>query len=66
MELDEDLRDVIRTAIRGHASPRHVPDDIIAAPGIPHARTGKKLEVPVKRLLRGDDPPSIDLPDLLV
>ncbi|MBB4919320.1 acetoacetate--CoA ligase [Streptosporangium saharense] len=71
VELDEELRDVIRAAIRTHASPRHVPDDIIAAPGIPHTRTGKKLEVPVKRLLRGDDPASvvdpasIDRPDLL-
>ncbi|MEV7009201.1 acetoacetate--CoA ligase [Streptosporangium sp. NPDC051022] len=71
VEMDDELRDAIRAAIRTHASPRHVPDDIIAAPGIPHTRTGKKLEVPVKRLLRGDDPAnvvdpaSIDRPDLL-
>ncbi|GII82299.1 acetoacetyl-CoA synthetase [Sphaerisporangium siamense] len=71
VELDEPLRDAIRAAIRTHASPRHVPDDIIAAPGIPHTRTGKKLEVPVKRILRGDDltsvvdPAGIDRPDLL-
>ncbi|MFF5225402.1 hypothetical protein [Dactylosporangium sp. NPDC000521] len=35
------------------APPRHVPDDVIAVPAIPHARTGKKLEVPVKRLIQG-------------
>ncbi len=69
--LDEPLRERIRDAIRTSASPRHVPDEIIAAPGIPHTRTGKKLEVPVKRLLRGDDPSraldsgSIDDPSLV-
>lgn len=45
------IRDTIRIAL----SPRYVPDDIIAVSRIPHTRTGKKLEVPVKRLLLGDD-----------
>ena len=49
-------RDRIRAAIREHASPRHVPDAILLAPGIPHTRTGKKLEVPVKRILLGMPP----------
>ncbi|MCS7478490.1 acetoacetate--CoA ligase [Umezawaea endophytica] len=53
VELDQALKDRIAEAIRVHASPRHVPDAVIAAPGIPHTRTGKKLEVPVKRLLQG-------------
>lgn len=51
--LDDALREKIREAIRNGASPRHVPDEILEVPGIPHARTGKKLEVPVKRLLQG-------------
>ncbi|MDJ0396406.1 acetoacetate--CoA ligase [Rhodococcus sp. G-MC3] len=51
--LDEVLRGRITAAIRTHASPRHVPDEIISVPAIPHTRTGKKLEVPVKRLLQG-------------
>lgn len=51
--LDDALVDRIRTAIREQASPRHVPDEVIAVPGIPHTRTGKKLEVPVKRILQG-------------
>jgi acetoacetyl-CoA synthetase len=51
--LDQPLKDRIATAIRTHASPRHVPDVITAVPGIPHTRTGKKLEVPIKRLLQG-------------
>ncbi|MET9198833.1 acetoacetate--CoA ligase [Gordonia sp. NPDC003585] len=51
--LDDDLRARIAGAIGIGASPRHVPDDIIAVPAIPHTRTGKKLEVPVKRLIQG-------------
>jgi acetoacetyl-CoA synthetase len=71
IELDDALRSRIVAAIREGASPRHVPDEIIAAPGIPHTRTGKKLEVPVKRMLQGQDPAavvdprSVDDPDLL-
>jgi acetoacetyl-CoA synthetase len=30
-----------------------VPDEIIAVPGVPHTLTGKRIEVPVKRLLQG-------------
>lgn len=51
--LDGALRQRIVDAIRTQASPRHVPDDIIEVPAIPHTRTGKKLEVPVKRLIQG-------------
>jgi acetoacetyl-CoA synthetase len=51
--LDDELSDAIVTSIRTHASPRHVPDEIIQVRGIPHTRTGKKLEVPLKRILQG-------------
>ncbi|MBU3752046.1 MAG: acetoacetate--CoA ligase, partial [Mycobacterium sp.] len=69
-ELDDALAGEIRTALRTRLSPRHVPDEIIAAPGIPHTRTGKKLEVPVTAILgrRGDaslDPRSVDRPELI-
>ncbi len=51
--LDDPLRERINDAVRSGISPRHVPDEIIAVRGIPHTLTGKKLEVPVKRLLQG-------------
>jgi acetoacetyl-CoA synthetase len=51
--LDEDLTTAIRAAVRDRVSPQHVPDEVIQAPGIPHTRTGKKLEVPVKNILQG-------------
>ena len=63
VELDDALVDRLRTAIRDKASPRHVPDEVIAVPGIPHTRTGKKLEVPVKRILQGSAPERVANPD---
>lgn len=51
--LDDDLVASIKDRIRTGLSPRHVPDDVIAVPAIPHTRTGKKLEIPVKRLIQG-------------
>jgi acetoacetyl-CoA synthetase len=54
--LTDELRDQLKAAIRSQASPRHVPDEIIAVPGVPHTRTGKRLEVPLKRLFQGVDP----------
>jgi acetoacetyl-CoA synthetase len=52
-EVDDRLRDRLTRALRREASPRHVPDVIVAAPAIPRTLTGKKLEVPVKRILSG-------------
>lgn len=51
--LDDDLRARIKQTIRDSLSPRHIPDEIIEAPGVPHTLTGKRIEVPVKRLLQG-------------
>ncbi|MGW2034216.1 acetoacetate--CoA ligase [Streptomyces sp. NPDC001811] len=71
IELDDALREKIRDAIRTGASPRHVPDEILAVPALPHTRTGKKLEVPVKRLLQGApaeqvlNPSAVDDPRLI-
>ncbi|MFR9675731.1 acetoacetate--CoA ligase [Streptomyces sp. TR06-5] len=69
--LDDALRDKIRKAIRSALSPRHVPDEIIEVDGVPHTLTGKRLEVPVKRLLQGTalekavNPGSVDDVELL-
>lgn len=70
VHLDDELRHRIADVIREQASPRHVPDDIIEAPGVPHTRTGKKLEVPLKRIMQGAgagvvDPASVDAPELI-
>lgn len=67
----DDARHQIVAAIRRALSPRHVPDEIVFVPGIPHTRTGKKLEILIKRLLQGEplttavDPGSVDDPSVL-
>jgi acetoacetyl-CoA synthetase len=51
--LDESLRSRIAQEIRTKASPRHVPDQIHQVGEIPRTLTGKKMEVPIRRLLLG-------------
>jgi acetoacetyl-CoA synthetase len=51
--LDDELRDAIVRGLRRELSPRHVPDAILAVPAVPRTLSGKKLEVPVKRILGG-------------
>jgi acetoacetyl-CoA synthetase len=51
--LDDDLRARIRRALAGELSPRHTPDVIEAVPAVPRTLSGKKLELPVKRILAG-------------
>jgi acetoacetyl-CoA synthetase len=63
-DLDEGLRRRIATALRTELSPRHIPDGIAAVPVVPRNRTGKKLELPAKRILLGaplDDVASRDV-----
>lgn len=52
-DLDDALRAEIIADLKRRASPRHVPDRIVAAPDIPYTLTGKKLEVPIKKRLLG-------------
>ncbi|MGC4086487.1 MAG: hypothetical protein QM756_01060 [Polyangiaceae bacterium] len=54
--LDAALTKRIRDAIRAQLSPRHVPDEIRVVPSVPRTLNGKKLEVPVKRILLGTPP----------
>jgi acetoacetyl-CoA synthetase len=54
--LDAELRRRVAVALRDELSPRHVPDSIIAVPAVPRTLSGKKLEVPVKRILLGSPP----------
>ena len=51
--LTDALRERVALELRRTLSPRHVPDEVIAVPSIPRTLSGKKLEVPVKRILTG-------------
>ena len=70
-ELDDELARRIRSGLRAGLSPRHVPDEIHQVPGIPRTLSGKKLEVPVRKILLGTpvadaaDPDALANPDVL-
>jgi acetoacetyl-CoA synthetase len=70
-ELDDELAGRIRAALRSALSPRHVPDEIRQVPGIPRTLSGKKLEVPVRKILLGTpvadaaDPDALANPEVL-
>ncbi len=51
--LDDALQQKIITTLRSRLTARHVPDEIVQAPAVPHTLTGKRLEVPIKKLLAG-------------
>jgi acetoacetyl-CoA synthetase len=54
--LEDGLSEQITVAIRSQLSPRHVPDRMVAVADVPRTLSGKKLEIPVKRLLAGEPP----------
>ncbi len=64
-ELDDDLKSRLRAALRAQLSPRHVPDEIHQVPGIPRTLSGKKLEVPVRKILLGAHPEQAADPNAL-
>ena len=69
--LTEAVTAKIRSLLRAELSPRHVPDEIIEVPGIPRTLSGKKLEVPVRKILLGTpvadaaDPDALANPEVL-
>jgi acetoacetyl-CoA synthetase len=69
--LTDDLGQRIKTALRQQLSPRHVPDEIRTVPGVPRTLSGKKLEVPVRKILLGSpvakaaDPSALANPEVL-
>ncbi|MQA09849.1 MAG: acetoacetate--CoA ligase [Pseudonocardiaceae bacterium] len=62
----------VRRELRTELSPRHVPDLVVAVDGLPRNTNGKKLEVPIKRILQGVPVPqavdlgAVDRPELLM
>ena len=56
VELTDALKKKINISIRNALSPRHIPDNIFAISEVPHTLNGKKLEVPVKKILAGFPP----------
>jgi acetoacetyl-CoA synthetase len=71
-QFDDDLARRLRAVLRAQLSPRHVPDEIHQVPGIPRTLSGKKLEVPVRKILLGTppdravDPNALANPEVLI
>ncbi len=53
VELDDALKAKIKGKLRTTISPHHVPDEILTIPEVPRTLSGKKVEVPIKKLLMG-------------
>lgn len=52
-ELNDEVKQRLTSSIKAELSPRHGPDEIVAMPIVPKTLSGKKLEIPVKRILQG-------------
>jgi acetoacetyl-CoA synthetase len=65
VSLDESLRSALLNRIRTRASARHVPDSVHAVSEIPRTLTGKKMEVPVRKLLLGAPVEKVASPDAM-
>ncbi|MFB9885330.1 acetoacetate--CoA ligase [Balneatrix alpica] len=60
LSLDDALRERIRQQIRQHTSPRHVPAKIIQVAELPRTRSGKLVELAVRRVVHGQDVPNLE------
>jgi acetoacetyl-CoA synthetase len=65
VKLDATLEQTLRDKIRTQLSARHVPNDIFAVEEIPRTLTGKKMELPIKKLLLGMPLEKIANPDAM-
>jgi acetoacetyl-CoA synthetase len=61
--LDEALTERIKARIRTTLSARHVPDEILSIPEVPRTLNGKKMELPIKKILLGSPPEKAANPD---
>jgi acetoacetyl-CoA synthetase len=66
LTFDKRIHDTIVHRLRSEGSPRHVPDTIVEASAIPYTLTGKRMEIPVRRLLAGARPETVASPDAMM
>jgi acetoacetyl-CoA synthetase len=64
--VDDALKAEIKALLKDELSPRHVPDSIVGVGDVPLNLTGKKLELPVKRILQGVAPEAVASRDALL
>ncbi|ERJ60096.1 acetoacetate--CoA ligase [Sphingobacterium paucimobilis] len=64
-DFNEDLKDMIKRTLRGQYSPRHVPDFIYPVSDIPYTLSGKKLELPIKKIFSGTEVAKVVSTDIM-
>jgi len=64
-DLDDALSEKLRQKIRAGLSPHHVPTEIVRAPDVPRTLSGKKMEVPIKKLMLGQPLEKVANPDAM-
>ncbi|HWL43968.1 MAG TPA: acetoacetate--CoA ligase [Ilumatobacter sp.] len=64
--VDDALKAELRALLKAELSPRHVPDSIVGVDDVPLNLTGKKLELPVKKILQGVAPEAVASRDALL
>ncbi|MCL4312369.1 MAG: acetoacetate--CoA ligase, partial [Candidatus Thermoplasmatota archaeon] len=52
--MEEKIIETVRKKIRNDLSPRHIPDYILQARDVPYTLNGKKMEIPVTRIIEGN------------
>ena len=65
LSLEEDLVKKIKSNLRVNLSPRHVPDELYQIEEVPRTLSGKKVEVPIKRIFIGEAPEKVVTADAL-
>lgn len=65
VELTDELKARIKNQIKTQASARHVPNEVYQVAEIPRTLTGKKMELPVRKILLGSDPAKVASPDAM-
>ncbi len=63
--LDEALVERLKRRLRAGLSPHHVPTEIVQAPDVPRTLSGKKMEVPIKKLMLGQELSKVANPDAM-
>jgi acetoacetyl-CoA synthetase len=63
--LTDEVKRTINAALRSRYSPRHAPDQILEVSAIPYTLSGKKMEMPVKKVLMGAEPSAVASPDTM-
>ncbi|MDZ4082998.1 MAG: acetoacetate--CoA ligase [Bdellovibrionales bacterium] len=59
LTLDDALKNKLKDLIKKNLTPKHVPSEILQVPAVPRTLSGKKMELPIKKILMGEAPAKV-------